>query len=351
MKAFSSPVVIGDLAKKLGLTVKGNSNQQITNIAPLDNMQPGSLSFLTNPRYQKHLTELSDCVVVLADKFYKEDQQFTAIISENPYLTYAQIVTELFPIHRGDAGIHPHSQVHDSVMLGQGTHVAANCFIDENSQLGSNVHVSAGVAIGKNVTIGDDTYIYPNVTLCDDTIIGERCIIYPGAVVGADGFGLANDNGKWYRVPQIGRVVIGNDVEIGVNTTIDRGALEDTVIADGARLDNQVHVAHNVQIGENTAIAGQVGIAGSTKIGASCTFGGAIAINGHIEIGDNVHVTGMSMVTHNLKQPGLYSSGIPTDENRKWRRNVARFQHLDELAKKVKALENRLGSSDDKAVE
>jgi UDP-3-O-[3-hydroxymyristoyl] glucosamine N-acyltransferase len=215
--------------------------------------------------------------------------------------------------------------------------------IEDGVEIGPAVYVGPGCVVGKDSRIGAGTRLVARVAVVNGSVIGERCILHPGAVVGSDGFGNANDAGRWVKVPQIGRVVIGDDVEIGANTTIDRGSLKDTVIGDGVRLDNLIQVGHNARIGDHTAAASFVGISGSTQIGSRCTLGGASGFAGHLTIADDVHFTGMAMVTHSIREPGVYSSGIPAIPNREWRRNVARFQHLDALTRRVKALEAALG--------
>jgi UDP-3-O-[3-hydroxymyristoyl] glucosamine N-acyltransferase len=215
--------------------------------------------------------------------------------------------------------------------------------IEDGVEIGPEVYVGPGCVVGKDSRIGAGTRLVARVAVVNGSVIGERCILHPGAVVGSDGFGNANDAGRWVKVPQIGRVVIGDDVEIGANTTIDRGSLKDTVIGDGVRLDNLIQVGHNARIGDHTAAASFVGISGSTQIGSRCTLGGAAGFAGHLTIADDVHFTGMAMVTHSIREPGVYSSGIPAIPNREWRRNVVRFQHLDALTRRVKALEAALG--------
>ncbi len=209
--------------------------------------------------------------------------------------------------------------------------------------IGAGVQIAGGCYIGAGSTIGADSRVSANVVICHGVTIGERVNIAPGAVIGSDGFGLANEDGKWINVPQLGSVRIGDDVDIGANTTIDRGALEDTVLEEGVRLDNQIQVAHNVHIGAHTAIAGCVGISGSARIGKHCMIGGGAGIVGHLEIADNVVITGMTMVTRSISRPGVYSSGVPAQDNDSWNRNYARLRQLDKLARKVQKLERSLG--------
>ena len=210
--------------------------------------------------------------------------------------------------------------------------------------IGPRVFVGPGCILGEGVRIDADSRLVARVTLCGRTQVGKRALLHPGAVVGRSGFGFAKDGERWVRIPQVGRAVLGDDVEIGANTTVDRGAIEDTVIGDGVKLDNQIQIGHNVRIGEHTAMAANTGISGSTRIGRNCTISGAVGMAGHLEIGDDVHFTGMSMVTRSFPEPGSYSSGIPAMPSGEWRRNVARFRRLDELAHRLKQLEARVVS-------
>jgi UDP-3-O-[3-hydroxymyristoyl] glucosamine N-acyltransferase len=220
--------------------------------------------------------------------------------------------------------------------------IGPTAVVEEGAEIGPRVFVGPGCVIGAGCRIGEDSRLVARVTLSERTQVGKRVLIHPGAVIGREGFGFAKDGERWVRIPQLGRVRLGDDVEIGANTTVDRGALEDTVIADGAKLDNLIQIGHNCLIGENTAMAACSGISGSTRIGRNCTIAGAVGMAGHLEIGDNVHFTGMAMVTRSFQQPGLYSSGIPAMPNADWRRNAARFRHLDDLAKRLKRIEDAL---------
>ena len=263
-------------------------------------------------------------------------------MSKNPYLTYARAAALLYPRPRPPAGIHPSAVVHSKAEVNPSAVIGPNAVLDEGVRIAAGVVVGPGCVIGARSTIGEDSELVANVTLGTDTVVGKRNIFHPGAVIGADGFGMANDQGHWVKIPQIGRVVTGDDVEIGANTTVDRGALQDTVLADGVKIDNLVQVAHNVHIGEHSAIAGCVGIAGSAHIGAYCTLAGGVGVVGHLTIGDHIHVTGMSMVSKSLSEPGVYSAGVPLQSNRDWHRNFVRFKQLDDMAKRLKKLEKTL---------
>ena len=248
----------------------------------------------------------------------------------------------LYPRPPMEAGIHP------SAVVAAATHVDASAWIgptavvEAGAQIGPRVFVGPGCIIGEGVSIDADSRLVARVTLCRGTVIGKRALLHPGAVIGRSGFGFAKDGERWVRIPQVGRAVLGDDVEIGANTTVDRGAIGDTVIRDGVKLDNHIQIGHNVQVGEHTAMAAMTGISGSTHIGRNCTISGAVGMAGHLDIGDQVHFTGQAMVTRSFPDAGSYSSGIPAMPSAEWRRNVARFRHLDELSRRLKQLEERV---------
>ena len=335
---------LADLAARIGAEVQGDPERELCGLATLDTAQPDELAFLSNSRYRSQLAASRAGAVILraADRPHWAGD---ALVSANPYLAYARAADLLFPTMRPDPGIHPTAVLAASARVDSTAVVGPLCVIDDEAEIGPGVWLGPGCLVGRGARLGAGTRLVARVTIMEDCIIGARCILHPGAIVGSDGFGNAADGERWVKVPQLGRVVIGDDVEIGANTTVDRGSLRDTVIGDGVRLDNLIQVGHNVTIGEHTAAAAFVGISGSTTIGRRCTLSGAAGFAGHLSIADDVHVTGMAMVTHSLREPGAYSSGIPAMPNREWRRNVARFQHLDELARRVKALEAALGAA------
>jgi UDP-3-O-[3-hydroxymyristoyl] glucosamine N-acyltransferase len=262
-----------------------------------------------------------------------------ALIAKNPYLTYARIATVLHAPPFLSAGIHASAVVDVTAHIDASAHIAAQVVIGAECRIAARVTIGPGCVLGERVSIGADTRLLANVTLCDGTLIGERCIINPNAVIGSEGFGFAPDPvSGWVKVPQIGAVRIGNDVEVGASTTIDRGAIGDTVIEDGVKLDNQIQIAHNVHIGAHTAMAAFVGVSGSTTIGSRCMIAGQVGIAGHLSICDNVVVTGKSMVSASIRKPGVYSGALHVEEARKFRRNAARFAQLDDLAKAVRRL-------------
>jgi len=332
---------LGELAGRLGARLIGDAGCVIERVATLEHAAEGDISFLTNKRFQRKLGETKASAIILAEG----DVEFlrtNGLVVANPHVAFAHVATWLHPLPEQPGGVHasasvdPASRVHASAWIGPQAVVESGAVIEAGCFIGP------GCVVGRDAVIKEGTRLVANVTVCHGSQIGRRVLVHPGAVIGSDGFGLANDQGAWVKVPQIGRAIIGDDVEIGANAAIDRGAIEDTVIAAGVKLDNLVHVAHNVHIGEHTAIAGCTGIAGSTHIGAHCTIAGMVAIAGHIEITDNVTITGRSMVTGSINKPGVYSSGTPLDENARWHRNSVRFKHLDELARRVKKLEQQL---------
>ena len=267
-----------------------------------------------------------------------------ALVMDNPYMGYAILANLLDTTPNPVSGIHVSAIIADNVSLGDNVSIGANVVIESGVSLADNVSIGPGCFIGQNATIGKGTRLWSNISIYHDVILGEHCLIQANTVIGSDGFGYApvNEQYKWHKIPQLGRVIIGNRVEIGASTTIDRGALEDTIIKDGVILDNQIQIAHNVIIGENTAMAACSVIAGSTVIGKNCTIAGLVGINGHISIADNCVFTGMAMVTKNINHGGVYSSGMPAVPNKEWNKTNARVKRLDNLTNRVKALENAL---------
>jgi UDP-3-O-[3-hydroxymyristoyl] glucosamine N-acyltransferase len=329
---------LAQIADHIDGVVKGDHTFQVDSVGTLQDAKANQLSFLANTKYKKYLAATRAGAVIVSEQSLA-DVPNHAIVVADPYVAYAKAASLLNTVKQYQAGIHasasvsPNSQVHPSVSIG------AQAVIESGVELAENVIVGPGCIIQNNVKVGSDTRLIANITLCDAVQIGERVLIHPGVVIGADGFGIANDHGKWIKVPQLGSVRVGNDVEIGANTTIDRGALEDTIIGNGVKLDNQIQIAHNVIIGENTVIAGCAGVAGSTRIGNNCMIGGAVVIAGHIEIVEGVQLTGGTSVTRSISQSGVYSSGIPAEPNQQWRRNVVRYRQLDKLAERIKQIE------------
>lgn len=329
------------LATVLNVEFRGDENITINAIASMANAKQGQITFLADKKYQAQLKDCQASIVVLT----KESLPFwngAALIVSNPYLTYAKLAQLLDTTPLPAEEIAPSAVISSHATLGKNVAIGANAVIESGVILGDNVIVGAGCFIGKDTKIGNNTKLWANVSIYHNIEIGENCLIQSGAVIGSDGFGYANDRGQWVKIPQLGRVIIGNNVEIGASTTIDRGALDDTIIRDGVIIDNQCQIAHNDQIGEHTAVAGGVIMAGSLKIGKYCLIGGASVINGHMEICDKVTITGMGMVMRPISEPGVYSSGIPLQSNKVWRKTASLVLHIDEMNKRLKSLEKKL---------
>jgi UDP-3-O-[3-hydroxymyristoyl] glucosamine N-acyltransferase len=333
-----------DLARRLDGRVRGDATVELTGVAALHRAGPHDLSFVANAKYLPDLGATRAGAVLLTESGARQFSG-TAIIVRDPHTAFAHAATWLRPPTAPVPGIHPSAIVNptariaSSACIGPGAVIEANADIGEDAVIGPGCHIGAGTRIARGTCIGTHAVILQGCTL------GARCIVHPGAVIGADGFGYAREGQGWTKVPQLGGVVIGDDVEIGANTTIDRGALDDTVIGNGVKIDNLVQVAHNVRIGDNTAIAGCVGIAGSAVIGQRCAIGGQAGITGHIEVADDVTILACSLVTTSIHRAGVYSSSLKAEPVEKWRRNAARVHHLDEIAKRVKALEEKFQKS------
>lgn len=334
-----------ELAERLGVAVEGDATTEIEQVATLEHARAGSIAFLAHSKYKRYLVDSRASAVILPAGM-RGQAPMPALLSDNPYLTYAKVSRLLNPAPEAVPGIHPSAVIHDTARVHERAQIGANAVVEAGAEVAANVVVGAGCVVCEDVVVGEGTVLRPNVTLERGVRIGKRCLIHPGAVIGADGFGLADDGGTWLKVPQIGSVRVGDDVEIGANTTIDRGALEDTVIGNGVKLDNLIMIAHNVQVGEHTAMAGCVGVAGSTTIGRHCTIAGGAGVSGHLELCDNTHVTAMSLVSKTLREPGSYSSGTPLEPTRQWRKNSVRFRQLDELARRLFRLEEKQNSKD-----
>ncbi len=329
------------LAEHLQVEYRGDADCQVTGIAPLDKATADQISFLDNPRYRPFLKETKAAIVILAPSNVK-DYEGNALLMENPYLGFAKVASLFASQLEMTAGTHATAVVDPSCELHPSASISANCVLGKRVRCDENVYIGPGCVIGDDTHIGAGSRLYANVTLYHKVTLGERVILHSGVVVGSDGFGLANDKGRWMKVPQLGGVRIANDVEIGANTTIDRGALDDTVIHEGVKLDNQIQVGHNVSIGAHTAIAGQTGIAGSAKIGQHCLIAGDCAINGHISITDRVTITATSAVSNSIDEPGVYSSGSSVQPYAVWRKNTARLRNLDQIAKRLQTLEKKV---------
>lgn len=332
---------LADLAARVDAQLIGDGTQVVTGLATLQDANPDQLSFLANSQYRKYLADSQAGAVLLTEA---DAQAFkgNALVVANPYLAYARLSHLFDPKPRPSAGIHPSAVIAADAQVDPSASIGAGAVVEAGAVIGADVMLGAQCYVGARSRIGAGGWLASRVTLYHDVIIGDRVVIQSGAVVGSEGFGFAGDAGQWQKIAQIGGVRIGNDVEIGANTTIDRGALSDTRIGDGVKLDNQIQIAHNVQIGDYTAMAACVGISGSTRIGRHCTIAGGVGMVGHIEICDNVFVSGMTMVTRSITEPGAYSSGTAMQTSADWKKSAARFRQLDSLAKRVQQLEKQL---------
>jgi UDP-3-O-[3-hydroxymyristoyl] glucosamine N-acyltransferase len=334
---------LGELAVRFGCTLQGDPDVRVARVATLERADSKALAFLANPKYRRFLTQTKAGAVVLDAKSAAECP-VPALIAKNPYAMYARIAALLHPDPPVTPGKHPTAVIDTSAMIDPTAAIGAHAVVGARARIGARCSVGPGCVLLDDVTLGADTRLVANVTLCRSVVLGERCLLHPGVVIGADGFGLAPSEGQWLKVPQVGGVRIGNDVEIGASTTVDRGAIEDTVLEDGVKLDNQIQIGHNVRIGAHTAIAGCSGVSGSTTVGARCMLGGMVGVAGHLTICDDVVVTGRSFVSSSIRKPGYYSGGLPLDETTRFRKNAARFRRLDELARKVRRLAGETGA-------
>lgn len=337
---------IREIAREIGVEVIGSGDVEITHVADLENcVRPGGLSFAVSNRFKNQLKNTKASAVILPEELVPHCNM-TVLVSKNPYLSFAQAAKLLNPNIEPSPGIHPSAVISDDCEIADNVYIGPNVVISAKCTIGNNSYIGAGCIITSPTFIGAYSHLLARVSIVGPTTLGERVYIHPGVVIGCDGFGLANNNGVWEKIPQLGRVVIGNDVEIGANTTIDRGALNDTVIEEGVKLDNQIQVAHNVKIGAHTAVAGCVGIAGSAVIGKHCAIGGGAGIQGHIVIADGVQVTGMTKISQSINKPGVYTSGTAAQENNEWLRNALRFKDLDRLVKRVNLLFKKIEEID-----
>jgi len=339
-------VSLGELAVRFGCELRGNPDTLVERVGTLANADSHCVAYLSESRNRRELAATRAAVVVLQPA--AADACPTAsLICSNPRATFARITSLLHPAPHRPAGIHPSAIVSPTARVDSSAHVGALAVIGDRAIIGPRVHVGLRCVVEEDVVLEEDVRLVASVTLCHGVKVGARTIIQPGVVIGGDGFGFAPEQGKWVKVPQVGSVRIGADVEIGANTTIDRGAIEDTVVEEGVKLDNQIQLGHGVRVGAHTVIAGCTGISGSTVIGKHCIIGGACGIAGHLTIGDEVIITGFGMVSRSLAGPGVYSSGLPITESKIWRRQVARVRNLESLFARVKRLEGGAGTEQD----
>ena len=330
-----------EIVARFGGEVRGEDSVIVEQVGTLESAQPCHISFCSNPRYQRLLHRTRAGAVIVG----RETADLTAlprIVCDDPYTYFARLSAFLNPPVAVGSGVHATASIDPSVQVDASAWIGPQVAIGPGATVGARTVIHAGCSVGENVIVGADCVLHANVSIYHDCVIGDRVILHSGAVVGADGFGIAWDANCWRKIPQIGRVVIADDVEVGANTTIDRGALDDTIIEEGVKLDNQIQIGHNCRIGAHTAIAGCVGIAGSTRIGRQCKIGGSAMIGGHLEIADNVEISGAAAVAKSILKPGTYTALFPLARHQDWLRNASHIRHLDALAGRIRELEARL---------
>jgi len=334
---------LADIVARFGGQVQGDADTRVQQIGTLEKAGAGQIAFLANAKYRSQLEGSKASAVILS----KADADATAlprIVCDNPYSYFARLSAFLNPLRDYAPGIHSSAVIGKGAQISPQAHIGPQVTVGEGAIIGAGTVVMAGCVIGDDTALGESSRLYPRVTVYHDCVIGNHVIVHSGAVIGSDGFGMAWENGRWLKIPQIGRVLIGDHVEVGANTTIDRGALDDTVIEEDVKLDNQIQVAHNVHIGAHTAIAGCVGIAGSATIGKYCRIGGSAGILGHLQIADNVEIASFTLIGKSITESGSYAGIYPFSKNEEWRNNAVHLRHLGELVKRVKALEKEIES-------
>lgn len=339
MASGSNGLRLEEIVSHLGGTLEGDGSVLVSQVATLAKAGAGQIAFLANPKYRRQLQDSRAAAVIVPPRF-AQDTPLPRIVHPNPYAYYARVASLLNPVAIGFPEVSSSAVVKSKVPAS--VRILENVVVGQDVSIGENVTLFPGCVVGDGVTIGNDSVLYPNVVIYPKCIIGRRAVIHAGAVIGSDGFGFAKEGEAWIKIPQIGRVIIGDDVEIGANTSIDRGALDDTVIGNGVKLDNQIQIAHNVTIGDHSAMAGCVGVAGSTRIGRRCTVGGAGMIVGHLDITDDVHISAGTMVTKSLRTPGQYTSIFPLEAHDDWLQNAAQIKRLARLSERVAELEKKL---------
>ncbi len=332
---------LGEIAQFLSADVMGDESIKIDGLATLAQATQGQLSFLANMSYKDQLQHTKASAVIVHPK-QAADCQCAALVMDNPYLGYAKVSQLFNTLPKASGDIHTSAVISASAKIAEDVSIAANAVVDDYAVIETGAVIGAGAIVGANARIGKNTRLHHNVSIYHDVVIGNECIIHSGAVIGSDGFGFANEKGQWVKICQIGGVVVGDQTEIGANTTIDRGAMSDTIIGNGVKLDNQIQIAHNVEIGDHCAMAAGCMIAGSTKIGRCCTLAGGVGVAGHLQLADGTHVTAMTLVTKSITEPGSYSSGTAMSATSEWRKSAARFRQLDDMAKRIKLIEKSL---------
>ena len=329
---------LDELAERFGLTLQGDPARRVLGVGTLAQAGRGQIAFLANPRYAAQLAATGAAAVVL-DAASAANCPVPVLIARDPYLAFARIAALFERAPAVAPGVHASSVIEPGATIDPGASIGAQCFVAAGARVDAGAVVGPQCVIGPDCVVGVQSRLVARVTLLLRVRLGARVLVYPGAVLGSDGFGLAWAGERWEKVPQLGGVRVDDDCEIGANTTIDRGALEDTVLEEDVRLDNQIQIAHNVHIGAHTAMAGCAAVAGSARIGRHCLIGGGAGVLGHLQVCDRVTITAMSLVTHSIREPGEYSSGVPLQDNRLWRRNAVRSKQLDEMARRLAALE------------
>lgn len=329
------------LAQKLDAKVIGNGELTVTSIATLKSAQPGQISFLSNPKYKEQIFQSQATAIIMREADAQEFEG-NAIILDEPYVGYAKLANIMDSTPMPAHGISSMASISKHAVIGNNVSIGANTVIEDGVVIGDNSIIGPNCFIGQNTRLGAQCKLWANVVIYHGVIIGDGCLFHSCAVIGADGFGFAPHDGQWFKIPQLGGVTIGCNTEIGSGTTIDRGALDNTIIGDGCIIDDQVHLGHNAILGDYCAIAANTCVAGSVNIGNQCIIGGACAISGHLSVCDGVTITGMSMVIKDITQAGVYSSGMPSQTNREWRKNGARYRQLDDMAKRLKRVEKQL---------
>jgi UDP-3-O-[3-hydroxymyristoyl] glucosamine N-acyltransferase len=332
---------LAEIVERFGGELLGDADAVITQVATLEMAGPGQISFFSNPRYRRQL-EHTQAEAVIVTPEVADATQRSRIVCKDPYAYFARLSAFLNPPAEIVPGTHPSAVIDPAARVSPTAAIGACVSIGPRCEIGDGTLIEAGCVLGAGVQVGRQCRLYANVSIYHDCLLGDRTIVHSGAVIGADGFGLAWEEGRWHKIPQIGRVVVGEDVEIGANTTIDRGALADTVIEAGVKLDNQIQIGHNCHIGAHTAIAGCVGIAGSTRIGRYCRIGGSAMIGGHLEIVDHVEISGGTSVAKSILNPGTYTSLFPVSPHRDWLKNASHLRHLHQVVEKVRSLEQQL---------
>ena len=332
-------LTLSELAEISNSELRGDPQCVVTSVAPIDGARLGDISFVRENKYKTYLEKTKASAVILPESM-SEDFSGNILINKDPYLAYAKVVAALFPVIRPAKSIHPTAIIHETALIEENVYIGANVVVGAGTKIKSQAIIGTACTIAENCIIGAFTELKPNAVLYANCQLGEYCLIHSGAILGADGFGFApQKGGEWYKIPQVGNVVLGNNVEVGANTCIDRAALGSTIIGNGVKLDNLIQIGHNVNIGDDTAIAAHTAVAGSVTIGKRCRIAGAVAIAGHLNIVDDVTITGRALVSNAIRKAGVYSSGLVAVENQVWRKNVARFRKLDELFRKVIKLE------------